>query len=175
MNLARLFLRHPRYLAFAAAAGAAAFIAIALIPQLPLLWSVAHGATLGDLFAVAAALMWGAVAESGTASAMPLAISVLFGLTVAGTGYYLRVYRAAAISSVAVLSAGGTASGLLALTCLSCGSIIAALLSSVFSASSVLIFSAYQSALFGAVSIGLLLLSLAILNRRLAEAVGAGL
>jgi len=125
------------------------------------------GIPLVSAFYLTWSVLYGAVSEFSATTAFAAVIALLFGMNVAAITYYVRLYRATAVSAVAALGTGGVLSGILAVGCLSCGSLALAFLSSFFSASSLLIFIPYQSAVFGLISILLLALSLYLLDRKL--------
>lgn len=62
-------------------------------------------------------------------------IAILFAMNAMSILYFIRIYRAGLVSTVSLLSLGGFTSALFGLLCISCGSLLIPLASSVFSVS----------------------------------------
>ncbi len=62
-------------------------------------------------------------------------IAILFAMNMVSILYFIRIYRAGLVSAVSLLSLGGFTSALFGLLCVSCGSLLIPLASSVFSIS----------------------------------------
>ena len=170
MALLAIF-KNVRYLALALATAIFAFFCIAVFSQVRLLASVIPDGeiALSEKTSIIFAIPYGMFSEMTPNSLLMLAITILFGISVAGIVYYFRLYKATAVSAASAFSAGGAVSGIIALGCASCGYLIVGFLASFFSASSLLIFIPYQSAVLGALSIAMLCVSLYILNKKLAS------
>ena len=170
MALLAIF-RGGRYLALALAASAVAFMGIAVFSQARLLAGIIPDGeiALAKKVEIIFAIPYGMLTDMTANSLMTLAITVLFGVSVAGIVYYFQLYRATAVSAMSAFSAGGVASGIIALGCAACGSLVFGFLASFFSASSLLIFIPYQSIVFGTLSIMMLGVSLYLLNKKLAS------
>jgi|SRR3989344_1183533 len=170
MALLAIF-KNVRYLYLALAVAAAVFILVTIFSQARLLMDIIPdgGIALYGKLTIIIAILYGAIAEITSNSLLTFAISVLFGISVAGIIYYFRLYKATAVSAASAYGAGGVVSGIVALGCASCGSLVIGFLASFFSASSLLIFVPYQSAIFGMLSIAMLCISLYILNKKIAS------
>ncbi len=168
MALLAIF-KNARYAFLALVAAIAVFFFITIFSQARLLTSIIPdaGIALSGKIAVIFAIAYGAITEFTSNSLLTATIAVLFGISVAGISHYFRLYKATAVSAASAFSAGGAVSGIVALGCASCGSLVVGFLASFFSASSLLIFSPYQSLAFGALSIAMLGFSLYMLNRKL--------
>lgn len=167
MALLAIF-RSARYLSFTVVSTALVFFFMSVFPQRALLGAVlsAREITFFEKVHVIFAIPYGVLTEASLASVMVFVIAMLFSISVAGTLYYLRLYRASVVSLASAFGAGGIVSGVLALGCLACGSLAVALLASFFSTSSLLLF-LLQDLLLGAISIMMLCVSLYLLNTKL--------
>lgn len=168
MALLAIF-KNAHYAFLAVVTATVVFFSITIFSQVRLLMSIIPdgGIALYEKLAIILAIAYGAITEFTSNSLLTVIISVLFGISVAGIIYYFRLYKATAVSVVSAYSTGGAISGIIALGCASCGSLIVGFLASFFSASSLLIFIPYQSFVFGALSIAMLGFSLYILNKKL--------
>jgi len=88
---------------------------------------------------------------------------------ISGIVYYVRLYRATALSVVSALGSGSILSAIISASCISCGSLITAFLASLFGASSLAIILPFGGTELGLISIALLLVSLFIMNRKLKQ------
>src|SRR3989344_8278719 len=79
------------------------------------------GIPLVSAFYLTWSVLYGGVSEFSLTTALVATISLLFGMNVAAITYYVRLYRATAVSAVAALRTGGGLSGVLAVGCLSLG------------------------------------------------------
>lgn len=170
MSLLAIF-KNVRYLSLALATATLAFFLIAVFSQARLLAGIVPDGTiaLSEKAYIIFSIPYGLFLDMTPNSLLTVVIAVLFGVSTAGIVYYFRLYKATAVSAVSAFSAGGVASGIIALGCASCGSLIVGFLASFFSASSLLIFIPYQSIVFGALATVMLCLSLYILNKKLAS------
>ncbi len=168
MTLLTIF-RNVRYLSLAFTTATLAFFCIAVFSQVRLLAGVIPDGeiALSGKIAIILAIPYGMFIDMTPNSLLTIAIALLFGISTAGIVYYFRLYKATTVSAVSAFSAGGVASGIIALGCASCGSLIVGFLASFFSASSLLIFVPYQGAVFGVLSITMLCMSLYLLNKKL--------
>lgn len=169
MALLAIF-KNVRYLSLALTVAAAVFILVTIFSQARLLMDIIPdgGIALYGKLTIIIAILYGAIAEITLNSLLTFTIAVLFGISATGIIYYFRLYKATAVSAASAYGAGGVVSGIIALGCASCGSIVVGFLASFFSASSLLIFIPYQSTVFGTLAIAMLCLSLYILNKKLA-------
>lgn len=170
MALLAIF-RNVRYLSLALVTATLALFLIAIFSQTRLLAGIIPDGeiALSEKAYIIFAIPYGLFVDMTPNSLLTIVIAVLFGVSTAGIVYYFRLYRATAVSAVSAFSTGGVASGIIALGCASCGSLIVGFLASFFSASSLLIFIPYQSLVFGALGIAMLCLSLYVLNKKLAS------
>lgn len=98
-------------------------------------------------------------------------ISLLFSINITYSIYYVRLYKAAFVSISSIISTGGILSGLIGIGCISCGSLITAILSSFLSASSIFaVLLLYQEIWLNMISIALLIFSLFLILRKLSLA-----
>ena len=94
--------------------------------------------------------------------------SILLGLNIAGIMYYIRLFKASGASALALLTSGSFA-GILAIACLSCGSVIIALFATALGVSSSFLAFSYQGTFFSFLSILMLLFSLALISKKIAK------
>ncbi|MDO8589753.1 MAG: hypothetical protein Q7R69_00580 [bacterium] len=113
---------------------------------------------------------YGYISEFSSQSLVAILFSLLFGVNLAGFVYYVRLYRATAISAVAALGSGSIISAIVGVGCISCGSLVAAFLASLFGASSLSIILPFGGTEFSLVSILLLLISIMLLNQKIKQA-----
>lgn len=168
MTLLAIF-RNAHYTFLALIVATFVFFSIIIFSQMRLLVGIIPdgGIALSEKLAIILAIAYGSITEFTFNSLLTFIIAVLFGISVAGIIYYFRLYKATMVSAASAFSVGGALSGIVALGCASCGSLIVGFLASFFSASSLLIFIPYQSAVFGALGIAMLCVSLYLLNRKL--------
>lgn len=171
MTLLAIF-RNAHYSFLALIVATLAFFSVTIFSQLRLLIGIIPdgGVTLSEKVSIILAISYGAITEITFNSLLTAVIAALFSISVAGITYYFRLYKATSVSAVSAFSAGGVVSGIVALGCASCGSLIVGFLASFFSASSLLIFIPYQSTVLGIISILMLLASLYLLDRKLRSA-----
>lgn len=95
-------------------------------------------------------------------------ISLLFAGNILSILYFIRTYQASFTSLVSVLSTGGFISALIGLFCISCGSLLLPIISSIFSAT-FLVLLPFQGLEFSIVSITFLCLSLCLSFKKLSD------
>lgn len=161
--------RNARYFLLALVVAVLVFFFVTIFSQTRLLVGIIPdgGIALSSKVDIIFAIAYGAITEVTFNSLLTVTIAVLFGISVAGIIYYFRLYKATTVSITSALSTGGVASGIIALSCAACGSLVVGFLASFFSASSLLIFIPYQSFVFGSISLALLGFSLYMLNKKL--------
>ncbi|MBT9164737.1 MAG: hypothetical protein DDT23_00742 [candidate division WS2 bacterium] len=161
--------RNLQYLLLALTVSATVFVLIIIFSQSRLLLDIIPDGNIEiyNKINIIISIIYGEITEITFNSLLTFTISVLFGISVAGITRYFHIYRASAVSAMSAFSTGGVASGIAALHCVACGSLIVGFLASFFSASSLLIFIPYQSTVFGTISIGMFVLLLYVLNKKL--------
>lgn len=98
-------------------------------------------------------------------------ISVLFGLNISLLTYYIRKVRSGmkGISSTGVAGLGGLMSGVLGIGCAACGTFILTSVLTLFGVSGIIAYLPLGGEEFGLLGVGLLLYSLYILSKKIAE------
>lgn len=148
------------------------FIVTALSSNVAILISVVPDNTLPLIAKVdiVANILYGYTLEPTQQSLLAMFIAFLFSINLAGIVYYVHLYRATISSTIASLSTGGIVSAVAGLSCISCGSLVAAFLASLFGASSLAIALPFNGAEFSLVSIILLLISISLIDKKLSRA-----
>lgn len=161
----------PAYLGLAAAIGLAAFVAQLWLPNYRLLGAVF--ATPGAAFAVKAQLLASLLGGLFTnfeavAAFSAVAVPLLFGVDIAMIVYFLRARRAQLPRGEIAAGLGGAASGAIAAGCAACGSFLLITILSFLGATGALALLPLRGGELGLLSIGLLLLSIFLIARRIA-------
>lgn len=113
---------------------------------------------------------YGYISEFSWQSLVMALFSTLFGINLAGIIYYVRLYKATAVSAITALGSGSIVSAIIGIGCISCGSLVAAIVASLFGASSLAIILPFGGIEFGLISIVLLLISIMLLNQKIKQA-----
>ena len=169
--LATVFVR-PSYLLAASLLAVSAFLLAVLFPNLELL-----GAVLGDpsvALATRLSFVLSLLGGIGTnfsllSAGYTIAIAVLFGINTAMIVYLIRQRRAAAAGQNIAVGSGALASGVLGIGCAACGSLVAAAVFSFVGAGGALAVLPLNGGEFGILSVALLLVSLLLLSRTVAQ------
>lgn len=164
-------LRRPAYLLLATAVAVLVLAATLWLPNYRLLGAVftTPGVALGTKWQLLASLAGGLAGSLGVAGAVTTtSIPVLFGVDVALIVYFARQRRARLAHGEIAASVGGAASGAIAAGCAACGSFLLLPLLSFLGAAGVLVLLPLGGAELGLVSIGLLLLSIYLIARKIA-------
>ncbi len=100
-----------------------------------------------------------------------IAVATLFGVNVAMIAYFIRK-KGAVLSGVSLFaSAGGIGSGIVGIGCAACGSFILSAILPVVGAAGVIALLPLKGKEFGILSIGLLLISISVMARKIIEPV----
>lgn len=166
------------YIGLAAVLAILAFLAAVWFPNLGVIGQVFSGSTasLGAKFDFALSLLGGIVTNfSPLAAGYTIAISVLFGLTTAMIIYLLRQRRIAAAGQNIAIGSGAVASGVLGIGCAACGSLIMGAILPSLGAAGALAALPLQGEEFGILSVALLLVSLLLISKNIAEPIACQL
>jgi hypothetical protein len=116
--------RNIQYLTIAFTIAASIFVLSLWLPNLKLIWQIiiSSTASLTDKLAILLGLLGSIKTNFTVFSAFyTIAIAVLFGINVAMIVYYIKQRRKFNRQSGIVISTGGLASGILGISCASCG------------------------------------------------------
>ena len=171
VDAAKEVFARPVYLGLAAAVGLAAFVAQLWLPNYRLLGAVFD--TPGAAFAVKAQLLASLLGGLFTnfeavAAFSAVAVPLLFGVDVAMIVYFLRARRAQLPRGEIAAGVGGAASGAIAAGCAACGSFLLITILSFLGATGALALLPLRGGELGLLSIGLLLLSIFLIARKIA-------
>lgn len=172
-----LVLARASYLALAAALALAAFLLAVWFPNFGLIGDVfGAAAPLAAKIRLALSLLGGIDTNfSLFSAAYTIAIAILFGVNTAMIAYLLRHKRAASAGGNIALGSGAVASGVLGIGCAACGSLVSGALFSALGATGALAVLPLKGGEFGLLSVALLLLSLLLISRTLAQPVACPL
>ena len=163
------------YLALAAVLAVVAFLLAVWLPNLGLIAQIVTGsnAPIAAKISILLSLLGGIWTNFSLFSAgYTVAIAMLFGVNTAMIVYLFRQRRAAVAAGQNIaLGTGGIASGVLGIGCAACGSLIASSALSFVGAGSALALLPLSGGEFGILSVALLLLSLLLISRNLAQPV----
>lgn len=165
-------LRRPAYALLAAGIALVVLAAALWLPNYRLIGAVftTPGVTLGAKLQLLARLAGGLAASLGVGGAVTTAtIPVLFGVDVAMIAYLIRQRRAAQARGEIAASLGGAASGAIAAGCAACGSFLLLPVLSFLGAAGALALLPLGGAELGFLGIVLLLVSIYLIARKLAE------
>ena len=164
-------LRRPAYILLAAAIAVVVLAAALWLPNYRLLGAVftTPGVALGAKLQLLAILLGGLVSNFGVVAAVSTAPTpVLFGVDVAMIVYFAKRRRARLARGEIAAGFGGAASGALAAGCAACGSFLLLPVLSFIGAAGALALLPLGGAELGLLSIGLLLLSIYLIARKIA-------
>lgn len=166
------------YIALASALALMAFLLAVWFPNLGLIgevfvdWNVALAPKLN----IALSLLGGIGTNFSALSAgYTVAIAVLFGINAAMIVYLLRQKRAVAAGQNVAIGSGGVASGVLGIGCAACGSLISGAVLPFLGAGGALAALPLNGGEFGVLSVALLVVSLSLISRAIAEPTGCPL
>ena len=170
MGLLAIFKR-PNYIFLIVSTAVVIFLAQTVSANIGILGSIIFDSVLSASTKVNILINipYGYISEFSLRSLSAISFSLLFGVNFAGIVYYVRLYRATALSVVSALGSGSILSAIISASCISCGSLITAFLASLFGASSLAIILPFGGTELGLISIALLLVSLFIMNRKLKQ------
>ncbi len=164
-------LRRPAYLLLAATVAVVALAAALWLPNYRLLGAVfaTPGVSPATVLQLLASLLGGLASNYGVVAAISLAtVPVLFGVDIAMIVYFAKLRRARLARGELAASVGGAASGAIAAGCAACGSFLLLPLLSFIGAAGALALLPLGGAELGLLSIGLLLLSIYLIARKIA-------
>jgi len=159
-------------IALAAALAVLVFLLAVWLPNLALMAQVySDSATpVAATLAFALSLLGGIGTNfSLLAAGYTVAIAVLFGLVIAMIRHQLLRRRSAASGRGIAVGSGGALSGVLGIGCAACGSLVAGLIAPALGATGGLAALPLQGEEFGLASVALLLVSLLLVSRNIAE------
>lgn len=163
------------YLALAAVLAVVAFLLAVWLPNLGLIAQIVTGsdAPIAAKISILLSLLGGIWTNFSLFSAgYTVAIAVLFGVNTAMIVYLLRQRRAAVAAGQNIaIGTGGMASGILGIGCAACGSLIASTALSFVGATGGLAALPLNGGEFGILSVALLLFSLLLISRNIAQPV----
>lgn len=165
-------LRHPAYLLLAGTIAVVTLAATLWVPNYRLLGAVfaTPGVPTGTVLRLLASLFGGLASNYGIAAAFSLAaVPILFGVDIAMIVYFVKLRRARLARGELAASVGGAASGAIAAGCAACGSFLLLPVLSFIGAAGALALLPLGGAELGLLSIGLLLLSIYLVSRKIAQ------
>ena len=163
---------HPSYIALAGALAILAFLLAVWFPNLGLIGEIFSGsnAPLSAKLGIVLSLLGGIVTNFSLLSAgYTIAISALFGVTVAMIAYLLKQRRVAAAGQNIAIGSGAVVSGVLGIGCAACGTLILGAVLPSLGAAGALAALPLNGQEFGILSVALLLVSLLLISRSIAE------
>ncbi|MBI4206314.1 MAG: hypothetical protein HY527_14935 [Betaproteobacteria bacterium] len=163
---------HPSYIAFAGALAIVAFLLAVWLPNLGLLGDVffESGAPLAAKLGIALSLLGGIGTNfSPLTAGSTIAIAVLFGISAAMIVYLLKQRRVAAAGQNIAIGSGAMASGVVGIGCAACGSLILGGVVPFLGTAGVLVLLPLEGAEFGILSVALLVVSLLLISKTIAE------
>lgn len=166
------------YIALASVLALAAFLLAVWFPNLGLLAEVfgRPDAPLTAKLNVALSLLGGIGTNFSLLSAgYTIAIAVLFGVTTAMIAYILKQRRVAAAGQNIAIGSGGVASGVLGIGCAACGSLILGAGLPFIGTAGALAVLPLNGGEFGILSVALLLTSLLLISKKIAEPIACPL
>ena len=166
-----LVFAQPKYILLAGALAALAILMAVWMPNFGLLADVlsADDVPLTAKLGIALNLIGGIATNfSLFSAAYTIAISVLFGLTIPMIAYLVAQRRVAAAGRGLAIGSGAMATGVVALGCASCGSLILTVLLPTLGVTSALAALPLQGEEFGIVSVAMLFFSLALVSKSIA-------
>jgi len=163
---------HPSYIALAGVLAILVFLVAVWLPNLGLIGDVFAGsnAPLATKLGFALSLLGGIGTNFTLLSAgYTIAIAVLFGITTAMIVYLLKQRRVAAAGQNIAIGSSAVASGVLGIGCAACGSLILGAGLPFLGATGALAVLPLNGAEFGILSVALLLVSLLLISKTIAE------
>jgi len=175
MNIQKAFMEvfaHTSYIALASVLAVFAFVFAVWFPNLGLIRDIftISSAPLAAKLKITFSLLGGIGTNFSTLSASyTIAIAILFGINIAMIVYLLRKKRTQLASNTLATGLGGIGSGALGIGCATCGSFLLMTILSSLGAASVLSLLPLAGGEFGILSVILLVLSLALISRKITE------
>lgn len=169
---------YPSYIVLAGALALLVFLLAVWFPNLGLIAQVISdsSAPLAAALGIALGLLGGIVTNFSLLSAgYTIAIAVLFGLTGAMIAYLVKQRRIAAAGQSVAIGSGAAASGVLGIGCAACGSLILGVVLPSLGAAGALAALPLNGEEFGILSVALLLASLALVSKSIAESISCPL
>lgn len=164
----------PLYVLLASTIAITAFLLAVWFPNFGLIVQIFSdsGTPLSARFGIMFSLLGGISTNfSLFSAAYTIAIAVFFGCTTAMIVYLLRQRRLAAAGQNIAIGSGAMASGVLGIGCAACGSLIAGAILPFLGATGALALLPLNGEEFGILSVVLLLVSLALISKSIAEPV----
>lgn len=159
-------------IAVAAALAVLAFLLAVWLPNLGLMAQVFSGSKspVAATLALALSLLGGIGTNfSLLAAGYTISIAVLFGLVIAMICHQVMRRRSAASGHGIAIGSGGALSGALGIGCAACGSLVAGVIAPALGATGGLAALPLQGEEFGVASVALLLISLLLISKSIAE------
>jgi len=165
-------LKRPDYIFLTALATLIVFLALTFFSNMGILGNVIFdGALLVSVkIKILVNIPYGYVSEFSSRSLTVVLFSLLFGINLSGIVYYVRLYKATALSAMAALGSGSILSAIIGVSCISCGSLATIFLASLFGASSLAIILPLSGTELSLISITLLLVSIVLIDKKIKQA-----
>ncbi len=163
---------YPAYIALASVLVIVAFLSAVWLPNFGLIRDVFSGssAPLTAKLGIALSLLGGIATNFSMLTAgYTVAIAVLFGISTAMIVYLLKQKRVAAAGQNITIGSGAVASGVVGIGCAACGSLILGGAVPFLGATSALALLPLDGAEFGILSVALLVVSLLLISKTIAE------
>lgn len=166
---------YPSYVALAGGLALLAFLLAVWFPNVELIGELLVGssAPITAKLGIVLSLLGGIGTNFSVLSAgYTIAIAPLFGLTSAMIAYTVKRSRIATDGKSIAIGSGAMASGVLGVGCAACGSLILGVLVPSLGAAAALAALPLQGEEFGIFSVALLVVSLLLISRSIAESIG---
>ena len=171
MGLLAIFKR-PNYIFLIVSTAVVIFLAQTVSANIGILGSIIFDSVLSASTKVNILINipYGYISEFSLRSLSAISFSLLFGVNFAGIVYYVRLYKATALSAMAALGSGSILSAIIGVSCISCGSLATIFLASLFGASSLAIILPLSGTELSLISITLLLVSIVLIDKKIKQA-----
>ncbi len=169
---------YPAYIALAGVLAILAFLLAVWLPNLGLMAQVFSdsNAPLEAALGIALSLVGGIGTNFSLLSAgYTIAIAVLFGLTIAMITYFVKQRRVAAAGKSIAIGSGAMLSGIVGIGCAACGSLVLGVVLPSLGAAGALAVLPLNGEEFGILSVALLLASLSLISKNIAESIACPL
>lgn len=163
---------HTSYIVLASTLALFAFVFAVWFPNLGLITDVftTSSAPIEAKLKLTLSLLGGISTNFSVLSAgYTIAIAILFGILVAMIVYLVKKRRAQLGSSTLATGLGGTLSGILGVGCAACGSFLLMMVLASFGAAGAITLLPLKGGEFGVVSVVLLVVSLALISKKITE------
>jgi len=164
--------KRPGYIFLIALTALVVFVALTFFSNMGILGNVIFDGALrvSVKIKILVNIPYGYVSEFSLRSLTVVLSSLLFSINLAGIVYYVRLYKATALSAMAALGSGSILSAILGVSCISCGSLATVFLASLFGASSLAIVLPFNGTELSFISITFLLVSIVLMDKKIKQA-----